>query len=52
MPAPNPKGGNPKPGDAERALLSAFDKYEVVGMGAAHGNKDLDDFILHTFPRI
>jgi len=45
--APNPKGRNPKPEDAERALLAAFDKYEVVGMRAAHGNKDLDDFILH-----
>jgi len=47
MQAPNPKGANPKPADAERALLAAFDKYEVIGMGAAHGNKDLDDFILH-----
>jgi hypothetical protein len=45
--APNPKGSNPKPGDAERAVLAAFDKYEVVGMSAAHGNKDPDDFILH-----
>jgi len=45
--APNPKGANPKPGDAERTLLAAFDRYEVVGMSAAHGNKDLDDFILH-----
>jgi len=45
--APNPKGSNPKPEDAERAVLTAFDKYEVVGIGAAHGNKDLDDFILH-----
>jgi hypothetical protein len=44
--APNPKGSDPKPADAERALLAAFDKYEVVGMSAAHGNKDLDDFIL------
>ena len=54
--APNPKGSNPKPEDAEKALLAAFDKYEVVGMSAAHGNKDLDDFILHlirnpAFPR-
>ncbi len=47
MPAPNPKGVNPKPGDAERTLLAAFDKYEVIGMSAAHGNKDLDDFVLH-----
>jgi hypothetical protein len=28
------------------AILAAFDKYEVVGMSAAHGLKDLDDFIL------
>jgi hypothetical protein len=27
------------------AILSAFDKYEVVGMPEAHGMKDLDDFI-------
>ena len=47
MPAPDPQGSNPKPGDAERTLLAAFDKYEVVGISAAHGNKDLDDFILH-----
>jgi hypothetical protein len=47
MPAPNPQGSNPKAGDAERTLLAAFDKYEVVGISAAHGSKDLDDFILH-----
>jgi hypothetical protein len=47
MTAPNPKGSNPKPEGAGRTLLAAFDKYEVVGMSAAHGNKDLDDFILH-----
>ena len=47
MPAPNPQGIDPKPSDAEKALLAAFDKYEVVGISAAHGNKDLDDFILH-----
>ena len=44
---PNSKGGNPKPKDATNAILAAFDKYEVVGMDAAHGNKDVDDFILH-----
>jgi hypothetical protein len=27
-------------------LPSAFGKYEVAGMSAAHSNKDLDDFIL------
>jgi hypothetical protein len=44
--APQPKGSNPKPADAETAVIAAFNKYEVVGMSAAHGNKDLDDFIL------
>ena len=38
---------NPIPQDATSAILAAFDKYEVVGMDAAHGNKDLDDLILH-----
>jgi hypothetical protein len=52
---PNPTGSNPKPEDAPAAILAAFEKYEVVGMNAAHGNKDLDDFILGlirnpTFP--
>src|ERR1039457_824473 len=58
MPSPGPEremaevqrpaltGSDPKPQDAAKAILAAFDKYEVVGMGAAHGNKDLDDFIL------
>jgi len=41
-----PQGRDPKPQDATRAILAAFDKYEVVGMGAAHGFKELDDFIL------
>ena len=45
--APKLTGSDPKPQDAERSLLAAFDRYEVVGMSAAHGNKDLDDFILH-----
>jgi len=47
MQAPNPKGSNPRPVDGERALLAAFDNYQVVALGAAHGNKDLDDFILN-----
>jgi hypothetical protein len=38
---------DPKPEAATRAVLSAFDRYEVVAVDAAHGNKDLDDFILH-----
>jgi hypothetical protein len=40
-------GNNPNPEDPTKAILAAFDKYEVVGMDAAHGNKDLDDLILH-----
>jgi hypothetical protein len=43
---PHPTGSDPKPNDATKAILAAFDKYEVVGMSAAHGNNDLDDFIL------
>jgi hypothetical protein len=43
---PNPTGTDPKPENAENAILAAFDKYEVVAMDSAHGNKDLDDFIL------
>jgi hypothetical protein len=51
----NSKGSSLKPEDATTAILTAFAKYEVVGMDAAHGNNDLDDFILHlvrnsTFP--
>jgi hypothetical protein len=40
------KGKDPKPEEATKAILAAFDKYEVVGMPAAHGGKDLDDLIL------
>src|ERR1700693_3685875 len=40
------KASNPKPEEATHAILGAFDRYEVVGMGAGHGNKDLDDLIL------
>ena len=47
MQAPHLKGSDPKPGDATKAILAAFDKYEAVGMGAAHGNQDLDNFILN-----
>jgi hypothetical protein len=41
-----PTGSEPTPEPAVPAILAAFDKYEVVGMGEAHGNKDQDDFIL------
>jgi hypothetical protein len=40
------KGPEPTPEPAIPAILAAFDKYEVVGMQAAHGLKDVDDFIL------
>ena len=45
----------PVPMPALSAILAAFDKYEVVGMSAGHGLKDLDDFIFmllrdRTFP--
>src|ERR1700678_426341 len=43
---PNPKGSDPNPEPATNAILAAFDKHEVIAMSAAHGNKDLDDFIL------
>jgi hypothetical protein len=46
VPAPIPHGSDPVPSDAVAALLAAFDRYEVAAMSAAHGNKDLDDFIL------
>lgn len=35
----------PIPEPAVAAILAAFDKYEVVAMPEAHGNKDIDDFI-------
>ena len=42
---PNPRGSDPTPMDAERAILAAFDKYDVVaGLGVT--NKDTDDLIL------
>ena len=44
--SPWPKGTEPIPKPAFAVILAAFDKYDVVGMPAAHGMKDLDDFIL------
>jgi hypothetical protein len=46
VPRPKLTGSDPKPVDATAAILTAFDTYEVVGISAAHGNKDLDDFLL------
>jgi hypothetical protein len=39
-------GVEPTPEPAVRAILAAFDRYEVIAMPVAHGQKDLDDFIL------
>jgi hypothetical protein len=44
---PTHKASSVRPEDPIKAVLAAFDRYEVVGMDAAHGNKDLDDLILH-----
>jgi hypothetical protein len=41
-----PTGSKPTPESAVPAILAAFDQYEVVAMPAAHGLKDVDDFIL------
>jgi hypothetical protein len=46
-----------KPEDPTRAIIAVFNKYQVVAMDAAHGNKDLDDLILHlvrdpAFPNV
>jgi hypothetical protein len=41
-----PTGSEPTPEPAVPAILEAFDRFEVVGMGEAHGDKDQDDFIL------
>jgi hypothetical protein len=37
---------DPTPQTAVSAILSAFDKYEVVAMPQGHGMQDLNDFIL------
>jgi hypothetical protein len=41
---PPTSASNPVP--AANAVFSAFDKYEIVALPAAHGMKDLDDFLL------
>jgi hypothetical protein len=40
------QSNDPRPQDATRAILAAFDRYDVVGLTAAHSNKLQDDFIL------
>ena len=51
-----PQTGNPQPKDAVTAILEAFDRYDVVGMSAAHSNEKQDELILSLvrhpgFPR-
>jgi hypothetical protein len=41
----NPEAADPTPQPAVSAILSAFDKYEVVAMPQGHGMQDLNDFI-------
>ena len=45
QPSAKPAGSNPTPEPAIPAILSAFDKYEVVAMPQGHGMQDLGDFI-------
>src|SRR4029077_10408385 len=41
-----PEAADPTPQPAVSAILSAFDKYEVVAIPQGHGMQDLNDFIL------
>jgi hypothetical protein len=44
---PAPKGSDPAPLDATKAVLAAFATHEVVGMGIlSYANQDFDNFIL------
>ncbi len=49
-PGPPPGGGNDQPANpqpAERAILTAFDTYEIVGLGIlSYSNQDFNNFIL------
>ena len=40
------RGDDPRPEDATTAILAAFDRYDVVGMGAAHSDEEQDDLVL------
>ena len=44
--ANNPEAADATPQPAVSAILSAFDKYEVVAMPQGHGMQDLNDFIV------
>jgi hypothetical protein len=40
------QGRDPKPEDAARAIIAAFDTFRIVALGDRHGTKDLNDFTL------
>jgi hypothetical protein len=40
------QANDPPPQDATTAILSAFDRYDIVGMTAGHSNEKLDEFIV------
>jgi hypothetical protein len=40
-----PQSREPKPEDAFRAIIAAFDAHSIVALGDYHGTKDLDDFM-------
>jgi len=42
---------NPQPQDATAAILAAFDRYDVVGISAAHSHEKLDNFLLSLVQR-
>jgi hypothetical protein len=43
---PGAQSTSPQPQDATSAILRAFARYDVVGMSAGHGHKELNAFIL------
>jgi hypothetical protein len=43
---PNLRARNPIPQSADNAILAAFDKHEIVGLGMFYGIKDLENFVL------
>ncbi len=46
MLVPQPQGAEPHPQHAAPAILAAFDRYDLVGMNAAHSDEKMDAFIM------
>lgn len=42
----SPSGADAVPRDASTAIFDAYKKYEIVAVGAGHGNQNLDAFLL------